>query len=478
MAGAKLKWVRHELTIPGYSPLWSLNLAAAPAPATAYGRLTLDIPDLTAWPTPAAKIELLLDKAAEVEHALMVQYLYSAYSLKSPTSVTDPDQQAALTSWRPAIAKIAREEMGHLLTVQNLRLFVGLSPTFIRDNFPVIQGLFPFDTHLRALDQQTLAQYIVAESPTNPQGIDDIIQIAMGGGGIAVNHVGVLYALIGVVLASSLVEIEQDATSGDVWDVLVRQIAYLAYEQNPPSSSWHLPSSAFVPSSLPRQGPHDDWAPGQQNIEVFTLQTRQDAKTAIKQIGVQGEGVGQTNDTSSHFARFLAIYRGQGAILSFPGVGDWLPTIDVPTDPIVSNDTSNPSAITNPATQPWANLANLRYAILLGFLEEYLRENPVAPRDFLRESCLAEMAHLRSLSGRLVAMPRGTSGSGMAALPFTLPPSGFPLPNDATARSQVHRQRLNDSIQLASALLANTGGTDTLLQHMVTVDQQSLMQFP
>jgi Ferritin-like len=475
MVGPKLRWVRHELTLPKASPLFTL--ASFVAVDATVGRLTIDLPDLTAWPTPADKIELLLGKAAEVEHALMVQYLYSAYSMLSPSAVTDPAQKAALQAWPCVIRKIAREEMGHLMTVQNLRLFVGLPPSLARDNFPPdVPGLFPFDTHLQPITQRTLAEYVVAEAPTDATGIDDIIQQATGGG-LIVNHVGVLYALIGVVLASSIDEIEQDATSGEFWDVMVRQIAYLAYEQNPPSSQWHLPSTAFVPSSLPRQGPPADWQKGQTNIEVVTMQTRPGAKQAIKKIGLQGEGPGDPTDTSSHFARFRSVYRGGGELPPFPATGDWVPTIDVPIDPVVSNDSSDPSAISNPATQPWANLANLRYAILLGFLEEYLSENPLAPRNFLHDGCFAEMTrHLKPLSNKLVTMPRATSSSGKAALPFTLPSYGFPLPDDPAARKQVHRQRLNEAIQLEQNLLG--GGTDPLLSPMLSADQQSLLQFP
>ena len=116
---------------------------ALAAPVHAGRRLTLDLPDLAAWPKPADKIRLLLGKAAEVEHALMVQYLYSAYSLKSPTSVGDPQQQAALRNWRSTVAGIAREEMGHLMTVQNLRLLVGLPRPSSAKIFQSSKGFFP-----------------------------------------------------------------------------------------------------------------------------------------------------------------------------------------------------------------------------------------------------------------------------------------------------------------------------------------------
>jgi hypothetical protein len=54
----------------------------------------------------------------------MVQYLYAAYSLKSSAEATDPGQVAVLNdvyekSWPQVIKGVAREEMGHLMTVQN-----------------------------------------------------------------------------------------------------------------------------------------------------------------------------------------------------------------------------------------------------------------------------------------------------------------------------------------------------------------------
>src|SRR3954468_4585888 len=59
----------------------------------------------------------LLTIAAQIEHSLMVQYLYAGYSLGGP-HVPD-DQQDNVRGWRQLILGIAKEEMGHLVTVQN-----------------------------------------------------------------------------------------------------------------------------------------------------------------------------------------------------------------------------------------------------------------------------------------------------------------------------------------------------------------------
>ena len=60
---------------------------------------------------------MLLSFGATVEHCLMVQYLYAAYSLR--TDIADKRRRKLVESWRAGILAVAKEEMGHLLTVQN-----------------------------------------------------------------------------------------------------------------------------------------------------------------------------------------------------------------------------------------------------------------------------------------------------------------------------------------------------------------------
>jgi hypothetical protein len=58
----------------------------------------------------------LLTAAAEIEHALMVQHLYAAYSIR----VADPNGPA-LETVQNLLTQIAREEMGHLATARLAR---------------------------------------------------------------------------------------------------------------------------------------------------------------------------------------------------------------------------------------------------------------------------------------------------------------------------------------------------------------------
>jgi hypothetical protein len=58
---------------------------------------SVDIPDLSQRPQPIDKAKVLLAAAAEVEHALLVQYRYAAFSLNRSSDVAE--QQNALERW-------------------------------------------------------------------------------------------------------------------------------------------------------------------------------------------------------------------------------------------------------------------------------------------------------------------------------------------------------------------------------------------
>ncbi len=328
--------------------------------------MTVELPDLTAWPSPPEKTKILLESAAEVEHALMVQYLYAAYSLKSSEEVTDPAHQTALDetsseSWPQVLLGIAREEMGHLMTVQNLLLPFGLAPNLERKDFPPQKDLYPFALHLEPLSQRSLAKYVVAEAPADAEGIEDIIELARESAGKTINRVGVLYGLLGLVFSTEE-GVKEGASGHEEWDAMVRDLSHAAYQQSAPAS-WHLPEKAFDAPNLERQADPDDWQVG--GLRVHRVPDRTVAVEAIRDVGEQGEGPTSEGE-QSHFGRFLRIYRGGGGMSAFPPAGDWVPTRDVPTDPNVDAD------ISEPRTRRWAQLVDLRYALLLGFVEHYL----------------------------------------------------------------------------------------------------------
>src|SRR5687768_12109802 len=64
---------------------------------------------------PEEELVDLLQNAAEIEHGLMIQYLYSMYSINHLVT-------------KGILSEIAIEEMGHFITVQNLLISCGQPP--------------------------------------------------------------------------------------------------------------------------------------------------------------------------------------------------------------------------------------------------------------------------------------------------------------------------------------------------------------
>ena len=79
-----------------------------------------------------------LGKAAELEHLVMLQYLFAAFSLKQRVEEgLTAEALAAVQRWRKVLLEISEQEMLHLALVQNLLTAVGAAPRLARPNFPM-----------------------------------------------------------------------------------------------------------------------------------------------------------------------------------------------------------------------------------------------------------------------------------------------------------------------------------------------------
>jgi hypothetical protein len=470
MPGPAFTWSTYEVLVA--PPEGRLRAAAeAPDVGAAPQAVVVELPDLTDWPQPLDKARILLESAAEVEHALMVQYLYAAYSLKDAREVTDAAQQIALDdtsaeSWPQLLLSIAREEMGHLMTVQNLLLALGLAPNLEREDFPPRKDLYPFALHLEPLSQRSLAKYVLAEAPADAEGIEDIVELVRESAGTTINRVGVLYGLLGLVFSTEG-DLRRGASGHADWDALMSELSLAAYQQSAPQS-WHLPDGAIDPRSASYQADPDDWQVG--GLRVHRVTDRAAAVQAIRDVGEQGEGPTSEGE-QSHFGRFLSIYRGDGGMPAFPAAGDWVATRDVPTDPKVDVD------ISEPRTRRWAELVDLRYALLLGFVEHYLLTGGHA-RRILTAWIFAEMrSRVGFVARELTTMPRaGAATTGpVAAVPFTLP-SVLHLADDAAGWA-LHRERTEAAIMKVEEMQAadHVDEADSYLVDLLASDRARLV---
>src|SRR5215470_6408473 len=117
-------------------------------------------------------LTLLLHVAAGIEHELMIQYLYAAYSLGGDQ--IPPDQRELVQTWRRNLLAIAKEEMGHLLTVQNILTVLGAPITWERGNYPWASQYFPLrKLELSPLTMGSLSCYVYSEAPAKTAAVVD-----------------------------------------------------------------------------------------------------------------------------------------------------------------------------------------------------------------------------------------------------------------------------------------------------------------
>jgi rubrerythrin len=108
-----------------------------------------------------------LHEAAELEHGLLIQYLFAAFSLKKhiDEGITG-EQQELIRKWEKQILTVAREEMVHLGTVCNLLSAIGAAPHFTRPNFPQeATKYYPFSFTLSRFSDESLYRFIRFELP-------------------------------------------------------------------------------------------------------------------------------------------------------------------------------------------------------------------------------------------------------------------------------------------------------------------------
>jgi hypothetical protein len=121
------------------------------------------------------ELTYLLSQAAELEHGLMCEYLYAAFSLKSAAGPgLRADQLAAVERWRTMIFGIAAEEMLHWAMVQNLLAGVGSAPYVSRPHMPHQARGYPPGVQVRLLPfgEAALEHFVYLERPEGMEGAD------------------------------------------------------------------------------------------------------------------------------------------------------------------------------------------------------------------------------------------------------------------------------------------------------------------
>lgn len=404
----------------------------------------------------------LLHTAAEIEHSLLVQYLYAAYSLETdPEKLAQPsapkDAVNLVRMWRDSLVTIAVQEMAHLLTIQNLLLFIGGPLNFEREDFPFKAELYPFHFALRPLTAASLASYIVAEMPRKPSRkiFPSEVEQSVRDRSFkkSVNRVGALYERL-----------------------------FVRFKQ--------LDPRVFRAKSIEFQARPEEWG-ADSELLVHRVGSLEDALRALESVGRQGEGWEDHPDLESHFHRFLEIYLHPEFKNADKGL--WTPFRPLRTNPVTKQDPSLTTIerdldecqtlITDGEAQWWAHLFNLRYRMLLYQIDHSLRvgkasvstsDGPMLLRQVLISWSRRQMTSgLREIAMMLVQLPADNEGK-VPAPPFELTDS-LAVPDHNADRWLRHR----DMIQ-TSRLLMDTppegkslsAGSEPILNRLRKLDEE------
>jgi hypothetical protein len=396
-------------------------------------------------------ITMLLQIDAEIEQGLMLQYLYSAYSIGG--SQIPEKYQEKVHTWQNIILGIAKEEMGHFISVQNVLKVIGAPLNFGRESYPWDSPFYPFPFTLEKFSLTSLAKYVYAEASSD--WLD-------GGDPLAAE-----------IKASVKLTVEDPHTVGALFIVLLQLI------KDPEVIS----DETFQAATYNYQAKFGEWGRGYKegdrgsdgksvytkspDVLVAALLSRDDAYNALNEIAEQGEGLDVKVGTPSHFERFLHIYKEYKELLK-DTEGNFNPSRDVATNPyvcpksdIIEEPEFKASAIevesdkiTDPEAILWADLCDIRYRLLLNFLNHsfllddgYNHSGNTSPRGMIINSSFGEMYNLRSLATILVQTPIAENSKKMAGPPFTLPYT-FDLPFGEHNRWRSHKDLLEASNNL------------------------------
>lgn len=366
-----------------------------------------------------------LTEAAELEHGLLLQYLFASFSLKRRTDegITHR-QQAMLVEWERAILSVAHEEMLHLGQVCNLLSAIGGAPQFRRPNFPQpYKQYYPFDFSLTPFSLETAYRFVCFELPRGEEPPFPP--------------------------PSSLQPKDDGKTAFRAPDPLLYSRIGELYDQIAQAFSTMSPETLFIG---PNANQDDDWDP---RFSLSPVTNVPQALAAINQIIIEGEGA-PANRADSHYDIFCNIYlQLQKEIEQQP---DFAPARQVSSNPQTRMHRDAKGEVALIEYQPSRQVAELFssvYNSMLLMLMQYYSYNGEneEQRLFLRDNSRRLMSGIiRPLAEVLTELPlRGENDDLRAGPGFELY-TDLRLSTQQTARGIILRERFADHVESAAAL--------------------------
>ena len=300
-----------------------------------------------------------LGKGAELEHLIMLQYLFAAFSLKQNVNEgLTPETLAAVNRWRKTLLSIGEQEMLHLALVQNLLTAVGAAPRFARPNFPMPAYSYPAGVRIELVPfgEAALRHFAFLE---RPEGMD----IEDAEGFEAIEQAVALPHDDGDEIVPSLQEFD---TIGQLYRSIQAGFGHLAERLGP--------ERLFIgPPGAQATEEHFRWP------ELVAVTDLASARQAIDTIVEQGEGArGEWRD--AHFGRLLGILDEYLEIKrADPGFEPTRPVVAANVRPQATGVTV--PLITDPGTTRAMDLLNVAYEVLLQLLSRYFANTDESPEQ-------------------------------------------------------------------------------------------------
>ncbi|HEV7474180.1 MAG TPA: ferritin-like domain-containing protein [Pyrinomonadaceae bacterium] len=402
-----------------------------------------------------------LHLAAELEHNLMCQYLFAAYTMKRSTSEGLSEVQLEQTrGWGALMTLVARQEMEHMGLVLNLLTAIGGTPYFRRPNFPQRKdryGKLGIKSELTRFDKETIKRFQGFEAPHPEPGPE----FCATRGVVAKNGREGIRALLLApqVFTPRPAPVTANATGGaqipqaeiqftSVQDLYVSLAAgfVTVVEQIGEKSLFIGDANAEIwggPGTPYGEGSMDDLS--QYGLDLIQVVDLKSAIDAIVEIVEQGEGILAPPDYVEHTHYCIYTNMLNDMLNEKPGFDAARPVVRNPLTRMHPDITAprEVNIITRPETREIASLFNLTYETMLLMMLFLYGSSPKTKQlrvDFMNAIFFPLMTmFIRPLSEVLTQLPAFKDKKGNAGPGFELSQDMLVLPQPANIWSEFQR---------------------------------------
>ena len=365
----------------------------------------------------------MLSEAAELEHAIMCQYLFAGFSLKTSIDEgVDERQLRHIQGWKRQVLSVAAEEMLHLALVNNLLASIGAAPRVGRPNLPQAGRYYPPGVQLALVpfSERALRHFLFLE---RPEGIN----LSDAEGFEALEEAEPLMDPAEIVPRP-----QHFSTVGDLYRSIAAGFTNLA---NRHGEQWLFIGPEYAQATANDFG----WT------DLIAITDLPSALQAINTIVEQGEGTG-AKWQQAHYGRFLEI------------LGEYLTlrredSSFEPARPVVAACVRQPVdappqlLVTDPVTARVLDVFNVSYEVLLYALGRFFGHGHETPEQLkvLADVAIGLMIQvIKPLGEKVTTLPAGDDHPGKTAGPSfeVFYRSGYMLPHTDASWVLLHERLL------------------------------------